>query len=175
VPDTTSVSQLVAYNLGRIRKTLGLSQEQAAARLEPFLGVRWSKAVYSAAERSYKGNRVRQFTAAELAAFALAFGVPVVYFFLPPKPDDRTADCVMVGDRFLAWPEVFDIMKGGEARSAIQLRLDELPVSEKDPATHALIAAGLGTWVRVDPAGERPRYYDPASGEFPPERGTELR
>lgn len=173
VPDSVSVSQLVAYNLGRIRKTLGLSQEQAAARLEPFLGTRWSKAVYSAAERR-TGNRIRQFTAAELAAFALAFGVPVVYFFLPPKPDDRTADGVMVGDRFLAWPEVFDIMKGGEARSAIQLRLDELPVSEKDPATHALIAAGLGTWVQVNPAGERVR-YDATSEEFAPEGGTESR
>src|SRR5258708_1167599 len=95
VPDTISASQLVAYNLARIRKTLGLSQEQATLRLEPFLGVRWSKAVYSAAERSYSGRRVRQFTAAEIAAFALAFGVPVLYFYLPPKPDDRTAAGVL--------------------------------------------------------------------------------
>ena len=59
VPDTISASQLVAYNLTRIRKALGLSQEQTASRLQPYLGVRWSKAVYSAAERSYDGSRVR--------------------------------------------------------------------------------------------------------------------
>ena len=167
VPDPISVSQLVAHNLPRIRKALGLSQEQAAARLEPYLGMRWSKAVYSAAERSYSGKRIRQFTAAELAAFALAFGVPVVYFFLPPKPDDRTADGVLIGDRFLAWPEVFDIMKGGEARSAIQLRLDELPVKERDPATHALVAVGLGSWIRVNPAGDVSR-YDASAETFIP-------
>jgi transcriptional regulator with XRE-family HTH domain len=168
VPDSISASQLVAHNLTRIRKTRGWSQEQAAVRLEPYLGVRWSKAVYSAAERSYSSKRVRQFTAAELAAFALAFEVPVVYFFMPPKPDDRTADGVLIGDRFLAWPDVFDIMQGGEARSAIQLRLDELPIKERDPASHALVAAGLGTWIRIDPAGERSR-YDASAEEFRPE------
>jgi transcriptional regulator with XRE-family HTH domain len=172
VPDNINASQLVAHNLTRIRKALGLSQEQAAERLEPYLGVRWSRAVYSAAERSYNGKRVRQFTAAELAAFALAFGVPVVYFFLPPKPDDRFADGVLIGDRYLAWPDVFDIMRGGEARSAIQLRLDELPASEKDPGIHALVAAGLGAWFQVNPAGERSR-YDAAAGKFIPESGAE--
>jgi transcriptional regulator with XRE-family HTH domain len=168
VPVTISANQLVAHNLTRIRKALGLSQEQAAERLEPYLGTRWSKAVYSAAERSYSGKRVRQFTAGELAAFALAFGVPLVYFFLPPKPDDRTADGVILGDRFVAWPDLFDLMKGGEARSVVQLRLDELPVSERDPATHALAAAGLARWVRVNPAGDV-SVYEPAAGEFRPD------
>jgi len=118
VPETISASQLVAYNLARVRKALGLSQEQAAARLEPYLGVRWSKAVYSAAERSYGGKRERQFTSAELAAFALAFGVPVGYFFQPPELGER-AGGVLIGDRRLARPEVFDIATGGEASGDI--------------------------------------------------------
>lgn len=155
VPDTISTSQLVAHNLTRIRKALGLSQEQAAARLEPYLGVRWSKAVYSAAERSYSGKRVRQFTASELAAFALAFGVPVLYFFLPPKPDDRASGGVMVGDRYLEWRDLFAIMAGGEARNAFPLRLDELPVSEVEPGTHAMVAAGLASWIRINPGSWR--------------------
>ena len=93
------INQVIAYNLMRVRKALGLSQEQAAERLAPHLGVRWSKAVYSAAERSYAGKRIRQFTAADVAAFAVAFSVPLLYFFLPPRPDDREADSVAIGDR----------------------------------------------------------------------------
>ena len=134
VPDTYSTNQLVSYNLMRIRKALGLSQEQAAEQLEPYLGVRWSKAVYSTAERSYIGKRVRQFTSAELAAFALAFGVRVLYFFLPPKPEHRTADAVMIGGQRLSWPDLFEVMVGGKQRSAIQPRLAELP-AEDQPAT----------------------------------------
>lgn len=63
---------------------------QAAERLEPFLGQRWSKATFSAAERSFDHpERIRQFTADELTAFAAAFELPVPFFFLPPdEPND---------------------------------------------------------------------------------------
>ncbi len=165
VSDTVSVSQVVAYNLGRIRKALGLSQEQAAGRLEPFLGVRWSKAVYSAAERSYSGKRIRQFTAAELAAFALAFGVPVSYFFLPPKREDRAADGVVIGDERLPWAGLNGIIDRRQHRSAMQPRQDELPPEERLDGAYALAALGLGTFVRVGPGGEV-RDYRPATDEW---------
>lgn len=141
-----SISQLAAYNLTRIRKTLGLSQEQAAERLEPYLGARWSTAVYSAAERSYAGKRVRQFTAAELAAFAAAFEVPIVYFLLPPKPEDRTGDGVLIGERVVGWPELFELMLGGKQRSAIAIRVTELGDGEW-PRLEFFPALGLGEWV----------------------------
>jgi len=124
------LNQVIAYNLMRIRKTLGESQEQAAERLEPHLGVRWSKAVYSAAERSYAGKRVRQFTAADVAAFAAAFQVPLLYFFLPPKPEDRHADGVMIAGRLISWPDLLNVMLDGKQQGAFQLRLFELPSSE---------------------------------------------
>lgn len=172
VADTTiSASQLVAYNLSRIRKALGLSQEQAAERLEPYLGVRWSKAVYSAAERSYQGKRVRQFTAAELAAFALAFGVPVLYFYLPPKPADRIADGVLIGSEHLSWHDLFEIAAGGEQRGAIQQRLDELPVSESATSEHLLAAAGLISWTRVSRSTGESSDYDPRQQRFVPREG----
>jgi hypothetical protein len=81
-----SPNQLVAYNLAQARLNKGWTQEQAAAALEPFLGVRWSKASFSAAERSIDGERVRQFTADEVVAFARCFQLPVTWFFLPPPP-----------------------------------------------------------------------------------------
>lgn len=122
MPEPLTANQVVAYNLMRVRKMLGLSQEQAAERLEPHIGARWSKAVYSAAERSFHGNRVRQFTADDLGAFALAFGVPVSYFFVPPKPEDREGS----GPQ----PELFKVMLGGENTGAVLMRTAELPLDE---------------------------------------------
>lgn len=80
-----TVNQIVAYNLRRAREQRGLTQEQAAERLEPHLGVRWSKASYSAAERSAeRSQRLRRFSADEIVAFSAAFELPVTFFFLPP-------------------------------------------------------------------------------------------
>lgn len=81
-----TANQVVAWNLAQARRWKNWTQDQAAEALEPYLGTRWSKANYSAAERSIAGNRIRQFTADELMAFAQAFEVPVSWFFLPPPP-----------------------------------------------------------------------------------------
>lgn len=79
-------NQLVGYNLLSARQERGWTQAQAAEALEPHLGVRWTVAQVSAAERSVDGTRIRQFTADDIVAFAQAFGVPIAYFFLPPRP-----------------------------------------------------------------------------------------
>ena len=79
-------NQIVAFNLAQARMWKGWTQEEAAEQLEPYLGTRWSKASFSAAERSVDGRRVRQFSADELVAFSRCFGVPVGFFFLPPPP-----------------------------------------------------------------------------------------
>ncbi len=79
-------NQVVAYNLARARELKGWTQDQAAEALEPYLGVRWSKASVSQAERSVAGGFVRNFTADEIVAFARAFDQPVTWFFMPPPP-----------------------------------------------------------------------------------------
>ena len=81
-----SPNQVVAFNLAQARLLRGWTQEQAAEALEPHVGSRWSKATFSAAERSMDGERVRQFDADEIVAFARAFDLPVSWFFLPPPP-----------------------------------------------------------------------------------------
>jgi transcriptional regulator with XRE-family HTH domain len=148
MPQSITANQLVAYNLMRIRKTLGLSQEQAAERLKPFMGAEWSKSVYSTTERSYHGKRVRQFTADDLVAFSRAFGVPVIYFFLPPKPEDRTVGAgadqhdvsgVSGGDTEVSWAGLFEVMFGGEMRVALVGRAFELPREER-PAADSYLA-----------------------------------
>jgi hypothetical protein len=78
-------NQIVAWNLKRVRTLSGLTQEQAAEKLEPYLGERWSVAVFSAAERSIEGKRIRQFTADDIHAFARAFDLPVALFLTPPS------------------------------------------------------------------------------------------
>jgi transcriptional regulator with XRE-family HTH domain len=77
-------AQIVAYNLARARELRGWTQEQAAEALAPYLGVRWSKAVYSAAERAVTGTRPRHFDPDDLLAFARGFRLPISWFFLPP-------------------------------------------------------------------------------------------
>jgi len=47
-------------------------------------------------------------------SFAAAFQVPLLYFFLPPKPDEREASGVMIGDRLVAWPDLLDVMLDGK-------------------------------------------------------------
>lgn len=79
-------NQLVGYNLWQARQERGWTQAQAAAALEPHLGIRWTVAQVSAAERSIDGTRIRQFTADDIVAFAQAFGLPVTYFLLPTRP-----------------------------------------------------------------------------------------
>lgn len=79
-------NQVIAYNLAQARLLKDWTQDQACEALEPHLGTRWSKANYSAAERSVDGNRIRQFDADEIVAFARAFDLPISWFFLPPPP-----------------------------------------------------------------------------------------
>lgn len=87
-PITMTPNQVVAYNLARARQWRGWTQEQAAEALEPFLGTRWSKASFSAAERSVDGRSIRQFSADDLVAFSRCFEVPLSWFLMPPTPDE---------------------------------------------------------------------------------------
>lgn len=82
-----SPNRVVAYNLNRARRRRGWTQDQAAEQLERHLGVRWSKALFSAAERSAAAERVRPFDADELVAMSRSFGLPIAWFFLPPSAD----------------------------------------------------------------------------------------
>jgi len=151
-------NQLVAYNLARVRKMLGLSQDQAAERLEPYMGERWSKAVYSAAERSYHGKRVRQFSADDLTAFSLAFDVPVWLFFVPPKPDDREEDAngVRSGDRTLTWRESFDVITGSGTGSTAttMMRVWELPADDRPPHASRMNSVLAAMTIGPNPQGE---------------------
>jgi transcriptional regulator with XRE-family HTH domain len=76
-----TVSQVVAWNVARYRRAAGLTQRE----LGRLLG--WSNGQVSDAERSWKGERVREFDADELARLSLVLGVPLIAFFLPPEGD----------------------------------------------------------------------------------------
>lgn len=83
-PTRLTPNQIVAWNLARARALRGWTQQEAAERLEPYIGERWSKATYSAAERSVDGQRIRQFTADDIFAFSRAFDLPMTLFLTPP-------------------------------------------------------------------------------------------
>ena len=81
-----TANQVVAFNLTQARELRRWTQDDAADALEPYLGVRWSKATFSQAERSVAGRFIRNFTADEIVAFARGFELPVTWFFMPPPP-----------------------------------------------------------------------------------------
>ena len=108
-------NQVVAYNLARARSYRRWTQDQAREALAPYLGVKWSKASYSSAERSMDGVRIRQFDADEIVAFARAFKVPIVWFFMPPDP--AAADGIPIR---LSAPDL-DADSGGPMGELIEL------------------------------------------------------
>jgi len=70
----------------------GWTQAETAGNLEPYLGVKWSKASLSNAERSIDGGRIKVFGADEILAFARLFKVPVSTFFTLPTSFVRGKD-----------------------------------------------------------------------------------
>ncbi|MGQ0631792.1 MAG: helix-turn-helix domain-containing protein [Sporichthyaceae bacterium] len=88
-PEVVNLNEVIAYNFRRARELRGLTQDEAAVKLEKFLGQRLPQASISALERSYGGDKRREFDAQEILAFACAFDVPLLWFFLPPPKDTR--------------------------------------------------------------------------------------
>jgi transcriptional regulator with XRE-family HTH domain len=88
-PGEADLNEVVAYNFRLARELRRWTQEEAAQALEPLLGQRLPQASISAIERAYEGERRREFDAQEVLAFALAFNLPLVWFFLPPPADHR--------------------------------------------------------------------------------------
>ncbi|MGE0705338.1 MAG: hypothetical protein AB7P22_15530 [Vicinamibacterales bacterium] len=140
-------NQIVAFNLSEARALRGWTQEQAAAELEQYVGSRWSKATFSAAERSVDGRRVRQFTADEIVAFSRCFRLPIGFFFMPPRPSQVEQPVVLsTPERHgegIKLAELLDVIFGtpGE-REALSIRLrqflDELPMAELTDAQDRL-------------------------------------
>lgn len=101
-------NQIVAYNLQRIRRAKDMTQEEACQATAPYLpGGGWSRAVWSAAERSIAGNRIRNFDADIITAMAVGFDVPVSRFFLPPSPEEVPLELVRAdgADRGVSIPK----------------------------------------------------------------------
>ena len=81
-------NQVVAQRIALARQLRGWTQEEAADRLEPYLGAKWSAATFSIVERSIDGKRIRQFTTDELVALSRAFEVPIGWWFTPSWGDE---------------------------------------------------------------------------------------
>jgi transcriptional regulator with XRE-family HTH domain len=76
------IDQIVAANIRHWRRAAGMTQEELGERIG------WSAANVSAAERSADSDRDRRrFDAHTLVTLAVALGVPLIAFFLPPLGD----------------------------------------------------------------------------------------
>ena len=77
-------NQIVAYNLRRAR----VNQDWTQADVAEQLGI--SRANYSLIESSYeRDDRIRNHSADDLVRYAEIFGLPVLYFLLPPIRRDK--------------------------------------------------------------------------------------
>ena len=55
---------------------------------------------------------------------SLAFGVPVMYFLLPPRPEDRPAGAFMVsGETKVDWQDLIVASGGYQYAPAVLMRL----------------------------------------------------
>jgi transcriptional regulator with XRE-family HTH domain len=102
-----NLNEIVAYNFRRARELRGWTQEEAAIRLEPFLGVRLKQAAISGIEGAFGGVKRREFDAQELLAFACGFDLPILWFFIPPPGDHRNLQGT--GDRV---SELYELAMG---------------------------------------------------------------
>jgi len=156
-----SPNQVVAYNLALARAHKRWTQAEATTALEPYLGVRWSVVNYSAAERSVAGERIRNFDADEIVAFARAFELPVTWFFMPPDPASGEGVPITLavpdGGRFgKAISEIVDLVFGDRAQvgllstrlEAFLDHLGPLPLSAAQRQVKELADARVASLVR---------------------------
>lgn len=150
-----TTNQVVAHNLREARLLRGLTQEQAAEKLEPYLGTRWSVPVFSAAERSVASERVREFSADDVHALSRAFNLPITFFFRPPpnadaighghasepgeSPVDFFARVLELDKPENAWLLQWLEDSPRHVREAVRLKLDERKVrATQDALAHEL-------------------------------------
>jgi len=86
--------RVIAANVRRLRREEGWKQAEAAEELHAMGGPLWSKASWSYMERSAENDRVKAFTAEEIAWLALLFDVPIAELFKePPPPPEPCSHC----------------------------------------------------------------------------------
>lgn len=80
-----NASRTVARNVRRLRLAAGLTQTEAAEKLAALGGPSWSKATWSAMERSVETDRIRAFSADDVSWLACLFGIAPGDLFEEPS------------------------------------------------------------------------------------------
>ncbi len=126
--------QIVSYNLRAGRELRGLTQEQLADRLEPLLGGRPTQATISALERTWDGERRREFDVHEVAVFATALDLPIAWFFLPPERGRRVVKDI---DKDMFDLYLLLIGETSEQLEPVYQRLREFGIDDPTPEDEA--------------------------------------
>ena len=153
LPETElSVNQIVAANLRAFRTAAGLSQRELGDKIGR------SHANISNLERSVEpGQQRREFDADLITALALAIGVPVGAFFLPPVDDGITTRYVAVAADELT----------ADMRTMFDIATAE-PADDQTPAAQAYIGRlrhGITVYASPVPGGDLGQYFEDLSTE----------
>jgi transcriptional regulator with XRE-family HTH domain len=144
-PRGLDVNAVVSYNLRTIRQRQGWTQEQVAQRLAQLTGHELPQASISAMERGFDGNRRRRFDAHELYLLSVVFGVPIMYFFLPPPRDEREDRYLANTDRPIG--ELYAAVLGEEWQLIeVDTRLAEIGLKNPEEANEAVAAIWGADW-----------------------------
>jgi hypothetical protein len=111
-PDEAELTpnQVASWNLRRLRKKSGMSQERLAELVSHF-GLGWTVFTVSDAELALeRGNKGRRFTPDELVLLALLFYVTPAELLVPPSPaeadsEDGRVVRIRVGDLVMSREE----------------------------------------------------------------------
>lgn len=129
------VNAIVSFNIRELRERRNWTQQYVAQKLSMLTGHQLPQASISAMERGFDGERRRRFDAHELYLLAVAFDVPITYFFLPP-PDTGFDELVDSGRPV---SELYRTLVGGDWQLAeIDERLTQLKIKNPDEADLAL-------------------------------------
>lgn len=131
------VNAVVSYNLKYIREKRGWTQQEVAEQLARFTGHLLPQASISAMERGFDGERRRRFDAHELYLLSMVFGVPIVFFFLPP-PSQGFAE---LADTNRPVSELYVAVLGRDHQlGPVDERLAEINISNPEESDRVLAA-----------------------------------
>jgi transcriptional regulator with XRE-family HTH domain len=139
------VNAVVSYNLRTIRQRQGWTQEGVAQRLGQLTGHELPQASISAMERGFDGTRRRRFDAHELYLLSVVFGVPIMYFFIPPPKDER--EDRELADTHRPVGELYTALLGEEYQlPVVDERLAEVGLKNPEEANEITAAIWGADW-----------------------------
>lgn len=185
--EAISVNEVIGRNVRRLRGDRGWTQRELADRLSDWIGERWDVSTVSRAEADPKHGKParRAYTADEIVALALIFGVSLIELFTPANGDrvrignqDTSTAELAGGETFLRsvvyFPHLADRLNQAvlEGRFSGWATVDRLKEAGFEDWQAEVLAAADWLWTGRPPHQEDTDDGDRTYAEPPDEKGA---